>query len=311
MWNELNSNPELSDCIFRRNSARLGGGMSNNNSSPTVNSCIFSQNSVSGAGTGTGLGGGMFCEGSDASLTNCLFDRNTASGPFAGTGEGAGLYGTVSSPQVVNCTLSGNEASSVGGAMYFSRSGNAVINNSILWANTPDQIVLGGASVIVRYCDVQSGWSGTGNIDDDPLFVDPGSADCHLSSGSPCIDAADNTAVPAGITTDLDGSPRFVDDPNTSNTGVPGGAGGAAIVDMGAYEFQGVAYPLGDLNCDSAFNGADIDPFFLALGDPAAYAVQFPHCDIMNGDMNCDGLVNGADIDPFFECLGAGGCTCP
>ena len=67
----------------------------------------------------------------------------------------------------------------------------------------------------------------------------------------------------------------------------------------------------GDLNCDGAFNGADIDPFFLALGDPAAYAAQFPSCDIMNGDMNCDGAVNGADIDPFFTCLGQGGCTCP
>ena len=63
----------------------------------------------------------------------------------------------------------------------------------------------------------------------------------------------------------------------------------------------------GDLNCDGAFNGADIDPFFLALGDPAAYAAQFPKCDIMNGDMNRDGRVDGADIDPFFACL-AGNC---
>ena len=63
----------------------------------------------------------------------------------------------------------------------------------------------------------------------------------------------------------------------------------------------------GDLNCDGSFNGADIDPFFLALGDPAAYVIQFPNCDIMLGDMNGDGAVNGADIDSFFECLG-GGC---
>ncbi len=54
-------------------------------------------------------------------------------------------------------------------------------------------------------------------------------------------------------------------------------------------------------------NDADIDPFFLALGDPSAYAAQFPGRDIMNGDINADGSVNGADIDRFFECLG-GGC---
>jgi hypothetical protein len=70
-------------------------------------------------------------------------------------------------------------------------------------------------------------------------------------------------------------------------------------------------FPLGDMNCDAAFNGGDIDPFFLALGDPAGYEAAFPDCDIMLGDMNCDTLVNGADIDEFFRCLGIGGCTCP
>ncbi|MCH8807739.1 MAG: hypothetical protein IH986_16875 [Planctomycetes bacterium] len=64
----------------------------------------------------------------------------------------------------------------------------------------------------------------------------------------------------------------------------------------------------GDLNCDGAFNGGDIDPFFLALGDPAAYALAFPSCNILLGDMNGDGRVNGADIDPFFDCLAGGPC---
>jgi hypothetical protein len=64
----------------------------------------------------------------------------------------------------------------------------------------------------------------------------------------------------------------------------------------------------GDLNCDGVTNGADIDPFFLALADLAAYAVSFPTCNRMNADVNADGSVNGADIDPFFECLGSGGC---
>ena len=64
----------------------------------------------------------------------------------------------------------------------------------------------------------------------------------------------------------------------------------------------------GDMNCDGALNGADIDPFFLALGDPAAYLLAFPNCDPLNGDINGDGTLNGGDIDPFFRCLGAGGC---
>ena len=65
---------------------------------------------------------------------------------------------------------------------------------------------------------------------------------------------------------------------------------------------------LGDLNCDSLFNGGDIDPFFLALADPVLYQQVFPNCDRDHADMNGDGQVNGADIDVFFECLGAGGC---
>lgn len=62
----------------------------------------------------------------------------------------------------------------------------------------------------------------------------------------------------------------------------------------------------GDLNCDGALDGADIDPFFLALGRPMAYQSAFPTCDPTLGDMNADGALNGADIDPFFAALGGG-----
>ncbi len=62
----------------------------------------------------------------------------------------------------------------------------------------------------------------------------------------------------------------------------------------------------GDLNCDGAFDGADIWPFFIALGDPAQHAAEYPDCDIKNGDMNGDGAVDGADIQPFFDRLGGG-----
>ncbi|MCH8806496.1 MAG: hypothetical protein IH986_10455 [Planctomycetes bacterium] len=69
----------------------------------------------------------------------------------------------------------------------------------------------------------------------------------------------------------------------------------------------------GDMNNDDAFNGADIDPFFLAIGDPQSlYEDAFPGLIgsiVFHGDFTCDGLVNGADIDPFFVALG-GGTTC-
>jgi hypothetical protein len=60
---------------------------------------------------------------------------------------------------------------------------------------------------------------------------------------------------------------------------------------------------LGDLNCDGNVNVFDIDPFVLALTDPAGYALAFPSCDAMNGDANQDGEVNVFDIDPFVALL--------
>ena len=59
--------------------------------------------------------------------------------------------------------------------------------------------------------------------------------DFRLSAESPCIDAADNTAVPEDIKTDLDGNPRFLEIPETPDTG----NGTLPIVDMGAYESLG------------------------------------------------------------------------
>jgi hypothetical protein len=89
----------------------------------------------------------------------------------------------------------------------------------------------------------------------------------------------------------------------TSNTIVFGpslGAGTQADFLVTKYS----QYPLGDANCDTYFDGGDIDPFFLALGNPAGYQAAYPYCDVLNCDINGDGSVDGADIDAFFALLG-------
>ncbi|MBU0638930.1 MAG: dockerin type I repeat-containing protein [Planctomycetes bacterium] len=60
----------------------------------------------------------------------------------------------------------------------------------------------------------------------------------------------------------------------------------------------------GDVNCDGAVNGFDIDAFVLALDDPTTYEASFPLCDIRTADVNDDGSVNGFDIDAFVALLG-------
>jgi hypothetical protein len=67
----------------------------------------------------------------------------------------------------------------------------------------------------------------------------------------------------------------------------------------------------GDLNCDGVINAFDIDPFVLALTDPAGYAAAFPGCNILNADIDCDGAVGPFDIDPFVQCLTVGCPPCP
>ncbi|MEW6252800.1 MAG: M28 family peptidase [Planctomycetota bacterium] len=59
----------------------------------------------------------------------------------------------------------------------------------------------------------------------------------------------------------------------------------------------------GDLNCDGLITFDDINPFVLALSDPAGYQAQFPNCSIMNGDLNGDGRVDFGDINPFVAVL--------
>ena len=111
------------------------------------------------------------------------------------------------------------------------------LKNSIVGGNVPDQITgeYGFPSLTVSYCCVQGGFAGVGNIDADPLFLDPAHHNYRLLPGSPCIDAGDNTGVPAWLDLDRRGWPRFLDDPFTVDTGVPGGL--HPVVDMGAYEY--------------------------------------------------------------------------
>jgi endonuclease/exonuclease/phosphatase family metal-dependent hydrolase len=222
MHNRFSSNPYVTNCTFNNNLAVTGGGMDNYKSNPTVSDCSFTANSAQ-------QGGGFFNDDSSPTVINCAFTDNSAT-----ISIGGGMFNlTNSSPTVTNCTFSGNSAATDGGGMDNRVNSNPIVTNCILWGNKPNEIYNYSASPSVTYSDIQGSYSGTGNIDADPCFVDVDANDLRLLSDSPCIDAGDNSAVPSGITTDLDDNPRFVDDPETVDTG----SGTPPIVDMGAYEY--------------------------------------------------------------------------
>jgi hypothetical protein len=188
----------------------IGGGMVNINVSPTLANCTFSGNTASYGG------GGMSNYNSSPILTNCAFKNNSGYG-------GGGMRNTSSSPVLTNCTFSGNTATS--GAGIFNDSSSPRISNSIFWGDTPDEIYNSTSSPVITYSDIQGGYTGIGNINADPLFIDPSNGDLHLMPDSPCIDAGTN-AAPYLPLIDFDGDARILD----------GDGDGTVIVDMGVDE---------------------------------------------------------------------------
>jgi hypothetical protein len=69
------------------------------------------------------------------------------------------------------------------------------------------------------------------------------------------------------------------------------------------FYIQVAAGVVGDVNCDGRLDFGDINPFVLALSNPAAYAATFPDCPLSQADCNRDGVVNFGDINPFVARL--------
>lgn len=177
-----------------------------------------------------GWGGAIKLEGTcTATAKNCVFTNN-----HAAYGGAVLSYGT--SFALTNCVVADNHSYADGGGI--SCYGTTTIANSIFWNNAADgsndQIDNGGATPTVTYCDVQGGYTGTGNVNDDPHFLGGAGADPYNfgTTTSAAIDSG-NAGATGYQTTDILGQAR-VDYPGVTNTG----AGTPAYSDMGAYEMQ-------------------------------------------------------------------------
>ncbi|MCH8342482.1 MAG: hypothetical protein IH983_00660 [Planctomycetes bacterium] len=323
MYNSGNAAPIVTDCTFTGNTAvDFGGGMFNLGGSPLVTNCIFEAN------TATLRGGAIFDQNSSPLITNSLFVGNSVS-LINGSGGAIFNIGPECNPVALNCTFASNTAA-IGGAMVSVNFSFPVVTNCILWGNTLLQIFDDFALTTVFYSDIEGGWIGLGsnNIDADPLFVDADGGDFRLMMDSPCIDAGSNSSVPESITEDLDGNPRFIEDPNTPDTG----CGECPIVDMGAFEFQegladcpssaDITGPGGVPDgCVDAFDlGAMLGAWCSVVNDPNPPSPPCENCTPANLDVADisgvanvpDGCVDAFDLAKLLAewCSVAGGNPC-
>jgi len=212
------SSPTIMNNTISGNTADNGGGIYCDTSSPTIthniitgNSCIFS------------AGGGIICNfTSSPAISNNIITENSAG--YAGGGIGCS---NSSSPTITNNTITGNSAGYEGGGIWC-MSSSPIITNTIIWNNTAkiDPEIFG--SPTVTYSNIKGGFTGAGNIDYDPLFVDSANDDYHLTYHSHCKDTGINTAVTE--LNDFEGDPRIA----------------YGTVDMGADEFYTHLYHTGD-----------------------------------------------------------------
>jgi predicted outer membrane repeat protein len=317
MSNYSGSSPLIRDCDFSGNAASYGGSINNYaDCSPTIAGCVLNGNYV------TIYGGAISnYDHSDCVLINCAITENWA---HSGAGiynlnSNPRLYGCVlganrsaeygtalysqfsdSTFSMINCTFAGNRSDSDGAAVWNDAS-SPVMANCIFWNNQNTggagqsaQIYTEHGSPAISYCCIQ-GWTGQGggNFEADPLFVDavgpdgkPGTLDddLRLEAGSRCIDAGDNTSVPADIADldndadtaermplDLEGRNRFVDYPEAADTGLADLPDYPKIVDLGAYEHR---FPLlVDVNAQGQVSdGSGWDSAYRNLQDALAAA---------------------------------------
>ncbi|MCD4665118.1 MAG: right-handed parallel beta-helix repeat-containing protein [Bacteroidales bacterium] len=173
---------------------------------------------------------GINCgQGTNADISNGIIKQNQAGGLWVGfesyptikkvlivENNGGGIIAS-GGCSLENLTITNN----IGvGISYDLDMETVEFSNSILWNNAQQEINDPNDRINIVYSDIQGGWTGIGNIDADPLFVDPINEDYFLtwanfpvedSTKSPCIDSGD---------------PGFAFDPDSTR------------VDMGVYYFD-------------------------------------------------------------------------
>lgn len=194
------SSPFINNVTLIGNNAEYGGGIYCwNNSSPHLRNVRITGNFATG-------GGGLSCsDSSNPILENVLIVQNSAA-----YGGGVEILFNAS-PVFKNVTIANNTSALSLGGIYCNVSLDPILINTIVWNNPLASVyfttINSPNSITVSYSDIEGGRSGIkdnnhgtvnwldGNINSNPLFVNPENGDYHLQFGSPCIDKGDSTST--------------------------------------------------------------------------------------------------------------------
>jgi len=181
----------------------------------TTDTLIIEDIIIKDAQDGT-AGCAIYIDDASPYFERVLIHNNTTTHPVGGVIR---VEGQISYPKFENCTIVNNGSSQRG--MITLQGGNIEIINSILWGNSYPVIYFNVAasqsSASISYSDFEGGLSsivtnsngtvfwGEGNIDNDPLFIDPMNSNYHLQFDSPYIDTGDPNSQndPDGTRTDI------------------------------------------------------------------------------------------------------------
>lgn len=226
----------VSDCVIRNNTApggnaggiyAISGGLSNG--AVVRNSLILDNHAARAGGVQMDLGG---------ILENCAVMRNAADEGQAG---GVALHAVTTDRTLLqNCTVAYNTATTSGGGLQASGSGN-MVSGCIIYENRAPLGELGlesASSVAFTSCCVASNPGGIGHILSPPRLA--GIHNPHLLTNSPAINAGAATAT---SWPDIDGEPRKT---------------GAAM----------------DIGCDEVHTGGLVGPLSSSIYVPTTNAVQ-------------------------------------
>ncbi len=221
----------------------------------------------------SGAGGGIVCN------ANTIFERCVVSDNSAERFGGGIFFGDGHTATIQNLTVTRNTAPQ-GAGLFIQNLFEAELVNTICWANEGNEIQFrsdtGRSSLSVRYSDIEGGrdgivgdngdveW-GEGNIDADPLFVDPDEGDFHLTEDSPCIDTGDPDSAddPDGTRADM-GAFYFHQEQQEAGLEIDwmrtyGGEG----IDRGHTLIQTENGGFAILGMTQSFGGGDSDPYLV------------------------------------------------